>query len=167
MDKEETQKISKKSRDKNLTIISTIGLLLSLLGIIDGTYLTITHYTTKIVLACPSTGFIDCAKVTSSSYSEIHGIPAAVLGLAFFLGMFVLQLPMLWKSKNPYIKNGRLIYSIAGLVSIFWFVYVEFHKLHAICLYCTAVHILTFLLFVTTLIGTSIIYSKEPEKQVK
>jgi uncharacterized membrane protein len=164
MEKEESPKPSKKPRNKNILVISTIGLILSILGIMDGTYLTITHYTTKIVLACPNTGFIDCAKVTSSSYSEIHGIPAAVLGLAFFLGMFILQLPMLWRSKNSLIKNGRLAYSIAGLISIFWFVYVEFHKLHAICLYCTGVHILTFLLFVTTLIGSSIVYSNTSEK---
>ncbi len=157
MDIEEKHSSTKKSRNKKVIIISTIGLLLCLLGIADATYLTIAHYATKVVLACPSTGFIDCAKVTSSTYSAVFGIPAAVLGLGFFLLMFVFQLPMLWRSENVMLRNARLGYSIAGLLSVFWFVYVEFHKLNAICLYCTGVHILTFLLFVTTIIGTSII----------
>lgn len=157
METEEKQKSVKKTQKNNIRLISSIGLALCLLGIADTTYLTIAHYATKVVLACPTTGFINCAKVTSSSYSEVFGIPAAVLGLAFFLGMTILQLPMLWRSKNKLVRNIRLIYSVIGLLTVFWFVYVEFHRLNAICLYCTAVHILTFSLFVTTVIGTSII----------
>lgn len=157
MDKESKHSNKKDTRGKNIRIISSIGILLSLLGIADATYLTIAHYTTKVILACPSTGIINCEKVTTSTYSEIFGIPAAVLGLAFFLGMFIAQLPIFWKTTSQFIRLGRLIYSIAGLLSVFWFVYVEFHKLNAICLYCTAVHILTFLLFVTTVIGMAII----------
>lgn len=164
MEAEEKPKPTKKIRNKKILWISSIGLVISALGIIDTIILTIAHYTTTAVLVCPTTGFINCAKVTSSSYSEIHGIPASDLGLIFFIGMFVLQLPMLWQSKKTLIRKVRLIYSITGLLTVFWFVYVELHKLNAICLYCTAVHILTFLLFVTTVIGTSIIANKEPVK---
>lgn len=152
---------SKKPRySKNVKIISIIGLIISFLGILDGIDLTIAHYSTPAVLACPDTGFINCAKVTTSSYSQIHGIPVALLGLIFFVIMFILQLPMMWNSASALIKYGRLAFSIIGLLSVFWFVYVEFHKLHAICLYCTGVHIMTFAIFVVTLIGTSIIVPK-------
>jgi len=150
--------VKKKSKfSKNVKIISAIGILLSLIGIADATYLTIAHYTTTVSLVCPDTGFINCAKVTSSSYSEIHGIPIVLFGLLFFIGMLIAQLPWLWNSTSKLISRGRLAYSISGLIVVFYLVYIEFHKLHAICLYCSGVHILTFCLFVLTLVGTSIL----------
>lgn len=164
------EKSSTKPRkfSKNLKIISGIGILLSSLGIADATYLTIAHYATKIVLACPDKGFINCAKVTESSYSVVFGVPVALFGLLFFIGMFILQLPWFWDSVNPLIQRARLAYSIVGIITVFWLVYVEFHKLDSICLYCTGVHILTFGLFVVTIIGNSIVIpgSKiEPSKE--
>lgn len=156
---EEKKPLPKKRYTPQVIKISTIGVLFCLLGIADSIYLTIAHYSTKVILACPSTGIINCAKVTTSSYSVVFGIPAPVLGLVFFTFMLILQLPKLWSSPNASIRMARLLFSIAGLCTVFWFVYVEFHKLNAICLYCTGVHILTFCLFVTTLIGTTIISS--------
>lgn len=153
--------VATKKFSKNIKIVSLIGVLLSLLGIADATYLTIAHYATKVVLACPDTGIINCAKVTSSSYSEIHGIPLTLFGLLFFIGMLIAQLPWLWNSTSSLIRNGRVAYSITGIVAVFWLVYVELHILHAICLYCSGVHFLTFCLFVTTIIGTSIIIPTE------
>jgi uncharacterized membrane protein len=160
---EEVKASFKKARyrySKNVKIISIIGTLLCLLGIADATYLTVAHYTTKLTLACPDKGFINCARVTQSSYSVVFGIPVALLGLLFFVGMVVLQTPMFWNSLNKLIRVGRLGYSIVGLITVFWLVYVEFHKLNAICLYCSGVHILTFCLFVVTIIGNSIIIPK-------
>ena len=156
----------RKKFSRNVKIVSLIGVLLSLLGIADATYLTIAHYATKVTLACPDTGFINCTKVTSSSYSEVFGIPVAVLGLVFFLGMLILQLPMFWNSASRLIRKTRVLYSVAGLITVFWFVYVEFHKLNAICLYCSAVHVLTFSLFVTTIIGTTIL-NPQTEKEIE
>jgi uncharacterized membrane protein len=144
---------------KHIKTISIIGLLLTIVGIADTIYLTIAHFTTVVSLVCPDKGIINCGKVTSSSYSEIFGIPVSLFGLIFFIGMFVLQLPYLWRNNSILVKFGRLAYSILGIMSVFWFVYVEIHILNAICLYCTLVHILTFGLFVTTLIGTSLIYN--------
>jgi len=135
--------------------ISYTGLVFSLLGIADGTYLTVAHYSGIVQLACPDVGIINCAKVTSSSYSMIHGVPVALLGLIFFVVMFVLQLPFFWRSQADWFRYARLGFAILGIIFVFWFVYVELHLLRAICLYCTYVHILTFCLFVTTVIGTN------------
>jgi uncharacterized membrane protein len=37
---------------------------------------------------------------------------------------------------------------------ILWLVYVELFRLDALCLYCTAVHVITVLLFITVALGT-------------
>lgn len=143
--------------NKELKIISYTGMILCLLGLIDSIYLTIAHYTTPVILACPESKFINCAKVTTSPYSVIHGIPVAMLGLVFFVFMGILQLPHFWKSKNKNIHKIRLLFSVIGIFTIFYLVYIELYKLKAICLYCTAAHILTFLIFVITIIGYSLL----------
>jgi uncharacterized membrane protein len=134
--------------------LSIFGLVLSVLGISDSIYLTVAHYSQSVVLACPTTSFINCAKVTSSSYSEVFGIPAPLLGLVFFTLLFIIELPTFWSRKYLWLRNLRLAFVSIGLLSVFWFVYVELDKLHAICLYCTGVHVLTFVSFVTILFAT-------------
>jgi uncharacterized membrane protein len=151
---------------KLLKKISYTGMALSLLGIADGTYLTIAHYTTKVVLDCPDTGFINCAKVTTSQYSEIHGVPVALLGLLFFIAQFFLQLPLAWRAQVDWFRYLRLAFSGIGILMILWLLYVEFHLLHAICLFCSAAHILTLCLFIVTVIGTTLLV-KEPEDETE
>ena len=132
------------------------ALLLIVLGIGVSSYLTIAHYTTPATLACPETGVINCAKVTTSSYSEILGIPLAVLGLVFFLGNLPLHLPLAWRSPNPWLRRLRLLAAATGILMVFWLIYVELFRLNAICLYCTASHVLTVLLFIVTALGTAL-----------
>ncbi len=127
-----------------------------MIGIGLGVYLTIAHYTTPVLLACPETGIVNCAKVTTSSYAEILGVPLALLGLLYFIAMLPLQLPVAWRSQNIWVRRGRLIMSASGILMIMWLIYVELFKLNAICLYCTGVHTVTLLLFILTVIGTAL-----------
>jgi uncharacterized membrane protein len=139
-----------------------IGLILCVLGLGVSAYLTYAHYTSAAVLACPENATINCAKVTTSIYSHILGIPVAVLGLVFFVGMIPLQLPAAWRSRWWPIRYGRLAASVIGVGMILWLVYAELFKLDAICLYCTSVHVLTFLLFAVIALGTVATTTSEP-----
>ena len=130
------------------------GTIISLLGLADAAYLTYAHYTSTTSLACPTHGFINCAKVTTSSYSHFLGMPVAVLGLAFFAGMLPLQTPWAWASQWRLLRAGRLAALAGGVVMVVWLMYAEFIKLHNLCEYCTGVHVLTVALFVTTLFAT-------------
>jgi uncharacterized membrane protein len=130
------------------------GLILCVAGLGPASYLTYAHYTTAAVLACPDKGYINCGLVTTSVYSHILGLPVAVLGLVYFVGMIPLLLPVAWRSRSPLIRYGRLAASIIGVGTILWLVYAEIFKLDAICIYCTSVHVLTFLLFVVVALGT-------------
>ncbi len=133
-----------------LKYFSVSSLILSLLGFADSLYLTIAHYSTPAILACPETKFVNCEKVTSSSYSMIHGIPITFFGMLFFITLIVLSLPKFWMSASDFILKLRLSLVSLGMISVFYLVYVELYKLNSICLYCTGVHIITFLLFVIT-----------------
>ncbi len=136
------------------TRLQVLCLAIIAAGIGVTTYLTVAHYSTSVTLSCPNTGVINCAKVTSSVYSSIGGVPLAVLGIIFFLGMLPFYLSPLWHSAQPLIKGVRLFGVSAGVLGALGLVFIELFKLDAICLYCTAVHVLIFLLFSATIFHT-------------
>lgn len=123
-------------------------LVLCLGGLAVSLYLTYEHYTGNRSLACSDTGVINCAKVTTSSSSRIFGIPVAVLGLAYFVPMLGLCLPWAWRSLEPRLHLVRTAFSAVGVAMIIYLLYAELFRVHAICLWCTSVHVMTFLLFV-------------------
>lgn len=138
-----------------------LGLAIVVLGLADSAYLTYVHFTSVSNFACPETGVINCAAVTTSQWSHILGIPVAILGLVFFLGMLPLMLPVAWRSQHPLIRTARLAGSIVGVGMVIWLVYAELFLIRKICIFCTGVHILTFLLFVVVALGT--IATSDPE----
>jgi uncharacterized membrane protein len=129
------------------------GLAISLIGLGVSIYLTIEHYTGNTTLACSAGGTIDCAKVTTSPESKIIGIPVAVLGLPFFVAMVAANLPAAWRSPLPWVRYGRLLSLGVGTIFVLYLVYVELFRVDAICLWCTSVHVLTFLLLVIALLA--------------
>ena len=134
-----------------------VGTPLSILGLGVAGYLTYEHYTGSTTLACPSGGagsIVNCAKVTTSPWSVEWGIPVAVLGLVFFVVMVSLQSPWAWRRQWPILRTGRVVWCVVGLANALVLVYDELYRIHAICEWCTSVHVLTFLLFVSTLFGT-------------
>jgi uncharacterized membrane protein len=123
------------------------ALVLSLLGLADATYLTITHFE-KQALVCPANSFINCAKVTTSAQSEILHIPVAILGLAFYVAMTAVNLPPMWKTTDVRVAWLRLAMAVSGIGFVLYLLYAELFIIKAICEYCTGVHIVTFILFI-------------------
>jgi uncharacterized membrane protein len=116
-------------------------------GLLVSAYLTYEHFTASSTLACPNTGTINCAKVTTSEYSRLAGIPIALLGLLFFAGMTLLCTPPLWRQRTPWPGRARLAAATMGLLFVFYLVWAELFRINAICLWCTVVHALTLALF--------------------
>lgn len=131
-------------------------LILSLAGLGISIYLTYVHYTTPTALACPDTGIVNCVKVTTSPQSYVLGIPVAVLGLAFYVFMVAVNSPWGWRSRQPVIAWARLVSVVIGIVFVLYLIYVELIVVNAICLWCTGVHIVTFLLFSLIVAGAAI-----------
>jgi Predicted membrane protein len=128
-------------------------LVLSVIGLADSAYLTFEHYSGSTSLACSDSGTVDCAKVTTSQWSSIAGVPVALLGLLFFVGMTALCLPQVWRRTTPMLDNLRIAAAGVGLLMVFYLVWAEFVKIHAICLWCTGVHVITFVLFFVLIVG--------------
>jgi uncharacterized membrane protein len=116
-------------------------------------YLTVEHFTDNATLACSIGGIVDCAKVTTSAWSTFMGVPVALLGLVFFLVLLPLVWPSTWRSRVGWLDVARLGWLTVGLGMVLYLVWAELYRIHSICLWCTAVHVVTFLLWVVVLFG--------------
>lgn len=117
-------------------------------------YLTIAHYSSAVSLVCPlGGGVINCTKVTTSPESIIFGVPVAVLGLAYYLFMVVLLSPWAWWSTNRYVAPLRVGATVISLGLIAYLIYAELYVIHAICLWCSTVHVLTLIIFICVVTG--------------
>ena len=112
-----------------------------------------------MALVCSDNGAINCEKVTTSPQSVIFGIPVAVLGLAFFIPMIVLCLPAAWRTANRWVHLARLALSVTGVGMIVYLIIAELFIIKAICLWCSSVHLLTFILFVIIATASPIVLS--------
>jgi uncharacterized membrane protein len=126
---------------------------LSIIGLGLSIYLTVTHYDTAVVIACSDKGLVNCEKVTTSPQSMVFGIfPVAVLGLAFYVFMFLINSPLGWRfsqgSIGKLVRWARLGSVIVGMGFVIYLIYAELVQIGNICLFCTSVHVVTFLMFV-------------------
>lgn len=128
-----------------------VTLPLSVVGLGISSYLTWAHYRTGTPLSCPDSGVVNCLKVTTSAQSTVVGVPVALLGVIFFAVMAALSLPVFWTADNRLVGRLRLLGALGGLVTVLYLVAVELLVVRAICLWCTAVHLVTFGLFVAVL----------------
>jgi uncharacterized membrane protein len=135
------------------------AIALAAAGLLVAAYLTFTHVTESNFL-CSETG--GCNTVRSSRYSELVGIPVALLGLIGYgaiLGLLVYE--------NAGGARAAAFTSLAtfGLTSIgalysAYLTYLELFVIGAICPYCAASAIIMLALFAIALIR--VIYDEEP-----
>jgi uncharacterized membrane protein len=156
-------------RGKVLGPFRTVGFVplatfvLSLYALGASVYLTIAHYDTHVTLACSDKGIVNCAEVTTSAQSMVFGVlPVAVLGLAFYVFMTALNSPWVWRLQQTGSEQLRKILRytrvgaiVTGMGFVLYLVYAELIQIRAICLWCTSVHVATFLIFALIVFYTS------------
>jgi len=62
--------------------------------------------------------------------------------------MLGINWPPLWRARPPWVAPGRLALAVSGVCFVLYLLAAELFSIKAICLWCTGVHITTFLLFV-------------------
>jgi uncharacterized membrane protein len=138
--------------------------VLSLYALGASIYLTIAHYDTHVTLACSDKGLVNCEAVTTSSQSVVFGIfPVAVLGLAYYVFMTALNSPWVWRLQqtgsdqlSKILRNTRIGAIVAGMGFVLYLIYAELIQIKAICLWCTSVHVATFLIFAVIVFYSSL-----------
>jgi uncharacterized membrane protein len=118
------------------------ALVLAVLGIGVAGYLTYVHYE-GIRPVCGIGG--DCEKVQSSEWSELAGIPVALLGLLAYVAI----LASLLVRREEALIAGALI-SLVGFGFSLYLTYRELFTIEAVCQWCVASAVLMTLLAAVT-----------------
>lgn len=111
-------------------------IVLSIIGMAVSGYLLNLHYT-KLDSPCDFNGTLQCSLVNRSIYSELFGIPVALLGL---IGYFVIGFSSLLIIKNKLTEKIKPEYifwfSLIALGVSLYLTYAELFILKAVCLFC-------------------------------
>lgn len=111
--------------------LTTSFFVVALVGFADATYLTIEHFLQSIP-PCTTDG---CEIVLTSSYSQIAGIPVALLGAIYYLILLVLLLAYFDGKKEVFLRSAFWL-TILGLLFSIYFLIIQAFVINAFCQYC-------------------------------
>lgn len=110
------------------------SLALAALGALDSAYLTWVKLF-HLQPFCGTSG--DCDTVNNSLYSEIGGVPIAVLGLGAYLVLgALLLLENRWPALATWAPVAVFGMALTGTLYSAYLTYVEVYVIHAVCPYC-------------------------------
>ncbi|HSR20283.1 MAG TPA: vitamin K epoxide reductase family protein [Anaerolineales bacterium] len=133
--------------DRNLTRISIV---LAALGVLVSAYMTVYKLTDNQTMCLGDGG---CSVVNSSAYSEVYGIPVALVGFAGYLVILaVLAIRIPWQIMR---QNAVLIgfgLCLAGFLFTAYLIYVEIVLIRALCPFCVASQVIMTALFALSVV---------------
>jgi len=147
---------------RNIKIAAIIFLIVSALGFLDATYLTIEHFRGSI----PPCTIKGCEIVLTSEYAKIAGIPVALLGSLYYLTLLILSVAYLDSKKDSIIRLASY-FTIAGLAASLYFVYLMFFVIEEICQYCLVSATTSTLLFITGMYVITKIHHQSSDVKIK
>jgi uncharacterized membrane protein len=123
---------------------------LVVLGLLVSIYMTIYRISDNEGM-CLGSG--DCSIVNASRFSEVNGIPVAVIGVVGYAAILAVHL---FENRNSFFKrNGTLLIfgmALAGFTFNVWLIYVEIALLKAFCPFCVTSQIAMTLIFIIAVI---------------
>ena len=132
------------------TRLSKIAMALAILGLLVSIYMTIYKITSNDSMCI---GSKDCSVVNASRYSELYGVPVAVLGVvgyAAILGVLALE-------RNPgfFKQNASMLFfalSLTGFLFTLYLIFLEVALIKAYCPFCIASQATMILIFILSVI---------------
>lgn len=113
---------------------------LAALGLLDSAYLTAVKLASAAAIC---SGIGDCETVNNSRFSEIGGIPIALLGaVAYLVILVLLAVEPRSGSNGDYLRLGIFGVAFGGTLYSVYLTYLELAVLQAICPFCVASAIL-------------------------
>lgn len=141
----------------DLAIPSWLSFALGLVGFGVSLYALILHLKSKGLagapLSCDVNDLVSCTKVLGSEYGEFLSLPLGALGMSYFgMVMGVAMLPKLTEVSKRWAAHWQLIVAAIGAAVSLVLAYVSYFTLNAVCLVCSAIHILTLVNFAVALV---------------
>ena len=144
---------------RHLKIIAILFCILSAIGLLDATYLTVKHYLGGI----PPCTLRGCEVVLTSAYNTIAGVPVALLGVLYYVTILLLSLAYLVSKKEAILRYAAHL-TPAGFLASAYFVYLQLFVIKAICLYCMASAATSTLLFI---LGVYIVIATRKQSAIR
>lgn len=124
-----------------------VAWLTALIGLLDSIYLTVLKYSNNKSLCIQGVG--DCWSVNTSIYSEIFGIPIALLGF----GAYGFILLVLWAEQHHSLIQQYadfLLFGVTliGIIYSAYLTYLEIAVIKAICPFCVVSAVAMLILFI-------------------
>jgi uncharacterized membrane protein len=114
--------------------LKQITIALTIIGLLVSIYMTIYKVTNNESMCIGSSG---CSEVNASRYSEVNGIPVAVLGVAGYAA--ILALLFLEQRPGLFQQNGSMMFfgiSLLGFLFTLYLIFVEVALIKAYCPFC-------------------------------
>jgi uncharacterized membrane protein len=131
-------------------VLRRVMIVLAVIGLGVAAYLTVVHYVGFSLLACGAAhgGTSSCQTVQSSVWSELDGVPVALLGLigyVFILGSLVAP-------DREETRLATLGLTLIGFGFSAYLTYREIASIHAICEWCLSSAVILTLLLVGSIV---------------
>jgi uncharacterized membrane protein len=127
-----------------------IAIALAILGLLVSIYMTIFKLTNNEAMCVGSSG---CSEVNSSKYSEINGIPVAVLGVIGYTA--ILALLLLEQRPGFFQQHGTMMFfgiSLTGFLFTVYLIYVEIALIGAYCPFCLTSQAVMSIIFIISVV---------------
>ncbi len=127
-----------------------ITIALTILGLLVSIYMTIYKVTNNDSMCIGSSG---CSEVNGSRYSEINGIPVAVLGVVGYAAILAL---LLLEGRFSFLQqNGMMAFfgiSLMGFLFTLYLIYVEVALIKAYCPFCLTSQAVMTIIFIISVV---------------
>jgi uncharacterized membrane protein len=136
---------------RSATWLPRVLFILSLVGIADATYLSITHYfsSSQALLFCdPVTG--GCSTVLSSPWAVQFGVPLVLLGMGYYIIVAIFSFFYAWRGRELALRVVLGLTTVGFFFSM-WLVYLQFGVIGSICWYCLLSALTSTLLFFSSI----------------
>lgn len=130
--------------------LTQVTMAFIILGLLVSIYMTIFKLTSNESMCI---GSHDCSVVNASKYSEVNGIPVAVIGMIGYSSL--LGILLLERKPGFFKDNGTMIFFGVTLIGFFftlWLVYVELTLIKAYCPFCITSQISMTIIFILSVI---------------
>lgn len=128
------------------------SMMLALLGLLVSIYMTIYKLTANESMCIGNQG---CGTVNASPYSEVYGIPVALIGV---IGYAAIAGVLFLEKRNFFSRDNATLFvfgmALAGFLFTVYLIYLEIFKIRALCPFCLtsqATMTILFILSVTRL----------------
>lgn len=121
---------------------------MSVVGLWASGTVVVTYYTLGQQLPlCPTGNYfgvhLDCGAVLGSPYSKVLGVPLELLAVAYFIVNLGLVYLIAFGSGRVSQRSLSVLFGwrFIGVAMVPYLVFVELFLLHALCVYCTIMHV--------------------------